>query len=84
MNDNSRFVRFSQMLMPKNSIEIYVCHGNLIRFFFLRALQLPPRAWLRLSTYHTGITWISINSEGVVTSREFGAIGHLSPPEMSG
>lgn len=29
--------------------ELLVCHGNVIRYFTMRALQLPANAWLRLS-----------------------------------
>jgi serine/threonine-protein phosphatase PGAM5 len=36
----------------KHEFEIVVCHGNVIRFFMMRALQLPPEAWLRLCTFN--------------------------------
>jgi len=71
------------MMAPKSSVEIHVCHGNLIRFFLLRALQLPPSAWLRLSPHHSSMTWISVNKDGVVTARCFGGTGHLHPNEMT-
>ncbi|CAE7222806.1 Rabl2 [Symbiodinium pilosum] len=41
---------------PQHVYEIYVCHMNLIRYFVMRALQLPPEAWLRLRGDNTGIT----------------------------
>ena len=34
----------------KHEFEVVVAHGNVIRFFIMRALQLPPEAWLRLSS----------------------------------
>lgn len=32
--------------------EVIVCHGNVIRYFLMRALQLPPEAWLRWSLFN--------------------------------
>ena len=69
---------------PKSdvSFEIIVCHCNVIRYFVLRALQLPPEAWLRFGGYNTGITEVTIHSDGTVTLESFGDTGHL-PLEMT-
>ncbi len=61
----------------KDEFEIIVCHGNVIRFFFCRALQLPPEAWLRMSTYNCSLTYIMITPSGRVSCRMMGDIGHL-------
>lgn len=54
---------------PMNvSTEIYVCHANVIRYFTLRALQLNPQAWLRLTLPHAGVVWLTIDCNGLVTS----------------
>ncbi|KAL8271136.1 hypothetical protein Esti_004939 [Eimeria stiedai] len=45
----------------------------------IRALQLPPNAWLRLATFNCGITWLTIDRRGYVSARQFGDVGHLSP-----
>ncbi|KAL8445717.1 hypothetical protein Emed_005399 [Eimeria media] len=58
---------------------ILICHGNVIRYFFCRALQLPPNAWLRLATFNCGITWLTIDRRGYVSARQFGDVGHLNP-----
>ncbi|PFH35378.1 phosphoglycerate mutase [Besnoitia besnoiti] len=60
-----------------DSYIILVCHGNVIRYMLMRALQLPGCAWLRWATYNAGISWISIDSKGYVSCREFGDVGHL-------
>lgn len=67
---------------PEHVYEIVVCHCNVIRYFVMRALQLPPEAWLRLGGYNTGITEISIRPTGSVTLVRFGDTGHL-PVEMT-
>ena len=47
---------------PMNvSTEIYVCHANVIRYFTLRALQLNPAGWLRLTLPHAGIVWLTVD-----------------------
>ncbi|CAO1415895.1 unnamed protein product [Diamesa hyperborea] len=61
----------------EDSYTLLVCHANVIRFFVLRALQLPPEAWLRLSLHHASITWLTINPNGRVTLRTLGDAGHM-------
>lgn len=61
----------------KHEVEIIVCHGNVIRYFFCRALQLPPEAWLRMSTYNCSLTYVMVKPNGTVSARMMGDIGHL-------
>ena len=66
-----------------DEFEIVVCHGNVIRYFFCRALQLPPEAWLRMSTFNCSITYLVIRPNGMVSARTMGDIGHLSYEEST-
>jgi len=61
----------------KHEFEIIVCHGNVIRYFLCRALQLPPEAWLRFSTFNCSMTYLMIMPNGRVSCRMLGDIGHL-------
>lgn len=54
-----------------------MCHANVIRYFFCRALQLPPEAWLRLCTFNCSLTYFTIRPTGTVSCRMLGDIGHL-------
>ena len=65
----------------KVEYELLVCHGNVIRYCVLRALQLPPEAWLRLSHANCGITIVRISGSGSVSLEAFGDVGHL-PSDM--
>merc|ERR1712013_969523 len=65
----------------KDSYDLLVCHGNVIRYFVCRALQFPPEGWLRMSVANCGITWISIRPTGRVSLRGLGDVGHL-PSDM--
>ena len=60
--------------------EIVVCHGNVIRYMTLRALQLPPEAWLRLCTFNCSVTYLVVRPTGSVSLRALGDVGHLDPP----
>lgn len=64
-------------------VTILVCHGNVIRWFVLRALQLAPNAWLRLSVPHGSITTLTMLPEGYVTLSGLGESGHMAAHEVT-
>nr|XP_002132166.1 serine/threonine-protein phosphatase PGAM5, mitochondrial [Ciona intestinalis] len=66
-----------------DSTEVIVCHGNVIRYFVCRALQLPPEAWLRLSLRHGSITWLSVRPNGRVSIKCLGDSGHLPADKLT-
>lgn len=61
----------------QHEFEIIVGHANIIRYFFCRALQLPPEAWLRLCIFNCSLTYLTIRPTGAVSARMLGDIGHL-------
>ena len=63
---------------PRHEYEIVVCHMNVIRYFVMRALQLPPEAWLRMGGFNGSITHLRIATDGRVCLEAFGDAGHLS------
>jgi len=65
------------------SAEVVVTHGNVIRYFLCRALQLPPEAWIRFGALHGSITWLTIDYEGGVKLLEFGGVGHLPKEHLT-
>jgi len=65
----------------KTSVEVLVCHGNVIRYFVCRALQFDPRGWLRMAVHNGSITVLVIKPSGRVSLLELGGAGHF-PPEM--
>jgi serine/threonine-protein phosphatase PGAM5 len=65
----------------ESHVDVIVCHGNVIRYFLCRALQLPPEAWLRFSLPHCSVTSISIRGNGNVSVNAVGSVAHL-PPAM--
>ncbi|EOD27964.1 hypothetical protein EMIHUDRAFT_73242, partial [Emiliania huxleyi CCMP1516] len=69
--------------VSQHEYDIVVCHGNVIRYMALRALQLPPEAWLRLCTYNCSLTHLKIRPTGSVSMISLGDTGHLSLDETS-
>ena len=63
--------------------EVLACHGNVIRYFCMRALQLNPRAWLRTNHANGGITHVRISVNGAVSLHGFGDVGHLPVEDIS-
>ena len=69
--------------IPKASIDILVCHGNVIRYFVCRGLQLPPEAWLRQSLNNGSITQLYIRPSGRVGIEALGETGHMPKDKLS-
>jgi len=57
--------------------EIVVCHGNLIRYFVCRVLQVRPEAWVNMDIYNCGVTEVLVRSNGTMLLVSHGDIGHL-------
>jgi serine/threonine-protein phosphatase PGAM5 len=68
---------FNQDENIDHEFEIIVCHANIIRYFILRALQLPPEAWLRFSLFNCSISYLMIQPDGTVSVRMIGDTGHI-------
>ena len=66
-----------------HEFEVIVCHANVIRYFVMRALQLPPEAWLRLSLFNCSMTYLIVQPNGYVTARLIGDTGHIPYDETT-
>lgn len=74
-----KYIHRAEPEQKTDSIEVYVCHANVIRYFVCRALQFPTEGWLRLAIANCGITWLTIKPSGNVVLRSMGDTGHLHP-----
>lgn len=63
----------------ETSVDIVIGHSNMMRYMLLRALQLPPEAWLRLTMPHCSITSLKMYQNGLVTMMCHGSCSHLPP-----
>lgn len=65
-------------------IDLYVCHGNVIRYLVTRALGVDTRAWLEMSVGHASLTRIRIEGDGRYKVIAVGDVGHLPPGLRTG
>ncbi|GMR35406.1 hypothetical protein PMAYCL1PPCAC_05601 [Pristionchus mayeri] len=78
-----KYIHRASPRQKKNSIDVIVCHANVIRYFICRALQFPPEGWLRMSLGNSSITVIVVRPEGSVSIRALGDVGHLPAEKIS-
>jgi serine/threonine-protein phosphatase PGAM5 len=73
------FARFFRPSPARDSTEVLVCHGNVIRYFVARALGLDPLRWLRMTIANCSLTVIRVRADGTMQLVSFGDMGHLPP-----
>lgn len=57
--------------------ELFVCHGNVIRYLVTRALGVDSEAWLEMSVGHASVTRIRVEPDGRFKVLGVGEVGHL-------
>ncbi len=69
--------RYFRRSEGRETCDVLVCHGNLIRYLVCRALVLGAYAWCSLGSAHCGITVIRIMADGEVVLDAYNDTGHL-------
>lgn len=64
--------------------DLFVCHGNVIRYLVTRALGVDTKAWLQMSIGHASLTKILVKAGGSMQVIAVGDVGHLPPNMLSG
>lgn len=67
----------------RETIDVLVCHGNVIRYFLCRALQFPPDAWLRFGIRNGSISVLTMRPSGRVSVSVVGETGHMPPDKIT-
>ncbi|WP_386068032.1 histidine phosphatase family protein [Tahibacter sp. UC22_41] len=57
--------------------EVFVCHGNVIRYLVTRALGVDTAAWLEMSVGHASLTRIRVEADGRFKVIAVGDVGHI-------
>lgn len=78
-----KFIHRADVDQTEDSVEVIVCHANVIRYFVCRALQFPPEGWLRMSLRHGSITWLSVRPNGRVSLRCLGESGFMPMDKLT-
>jgi serine/threonine-protein phosphatase PGAM5 len=58
--------------------ELFVCHGNVIRYLVSRVLGASADAWTSMLIHHCGLTRVTIDHNGQIYLVSHNDIGHLS------
>ncbi len=78
---------FAKYFVPAagaSQADLFVCHGNVIRYLITRALHVDSAAWLEMSIGHASITTIQIKADGSMQVIAVGDVGHLPANLQSG
>jgi serine/threonine-protein phosphatase PGAM5 len=67
-----------------NRHDILACHGNVIRYLVMKALDVDTTAWPALSVAHCSLTVIEVTPRGTCRVLAIGDTGHIPPSLVSG
>ncbi len=71
------FARYFRPSPARDSTEVLVCHGNVIRWLVTRALGADARLWLTMSLANCSLTVIEVKPGGGYRITAVGDRGHL-------
>ncbi len=75
---NRAFKKYFQPYKGKGEKhEALICHGNIIRYFVMKALGVDTSKWINLSIFQCSISTVSIDEKGKIRLATFGEIGHI-------
>ncbi|MGZ3768500.1 MAG: histidine phosphatase family protein [Bdellovibrio sp.] len=77
-NADTAFKALFQSPKKGQSTEIVVAHGNVIRYWVCKALDISEDKWLKMDLRHTSLTTIRISKKGHIVLLGFADSGHLS------
>ncbi len=60
-----------------DSVEAWVCHGNVIRYLVCRALKVDPTMWLQMGIANCSVSEIQIRPDGTTRLMAYDDVGHL-------
>ena len=78
-----KYIHRANVEQEHDSVDVLVCHGNVIRYFVCRGLQFPAEAWLRFAVHNGSITVMTINKKGDVIVTALGESGHLPVDKLT-
>ena len=71
------FARYFRPSPERDSTEVLVCHGNVIRWLVCRAMGADPKLWLSMSPANCSLTVIQVRANGTFKITAVGDRGHL-------
>ena len=74
---DERLARYFRPSPERDSAEVLVCHGNVIRWLTCRAMGADPKLWLSMSLANCSLTVIQVRANGTCKITAVGDRGHL-------
>lgn len=71
------WARYARPTAGGDSTDVIVCHGNVIRYFTMRAAGQPVGDWATLGTTHCSVTEIVVRPDGTTRLISYNGTGHL-------
>lgn len=72
---------FTRIFRPatkgRDEHDIVVCHGNIIRWYLCKVLEVDPEAWLQMSVANCSITIVQIRADASLKLISFADSGHI-------
>jgi len=78
------FAKYFKPAVGAERSELFVCHGNIIRYLVTQALGVDSTAWLGMSVGHASITKIRVLADGSFKVIAVGDVGHLPSNLLTG
>jgi serine/threonine-protein phosphatase PGAM5 len=78
---------FANFFVPADGVPetaVLVCHGNVIRYFVMKALGVDATHWLQMTVGNASITVIRVEPNGMSHVISVGDVGHLPANMHSG
>ena len=78
--DSLRAVQWQRYFTPtpeRDTFDVLVCHGNIIRWTFLRAVSGAVQGWANLDIGNASLTIIAVRPDGSTRAVMYSDVGHL-------
>ena len=77
---------FEKLVVPATESDknnIFVCHGNVIRYFAAKAMGLNANAWTDLAVANASLTIVRVRADGTKQVMAINDSGHIPPNLLS-
>jgi len=78
--DSARAVQWERYFQPtpeRDTFDVLVCHGNVIRWTIMRAMGADTRGWLALDCGHCSLTIVAVRPDGSIRPVMYSDVGHI-------
>ncbi len=74
---DAAWAKYMRTSPDRNSFDLLVCHGNVIRWFVSRSLSGDGKLWNHMAIANGSITVIAIRADGSIRVAAFSDTGHI-------